>query len=100
MGSTPPPTRGRFRQAARRCADRLAVPLIGFLVLQTSPRLELAHVYLRILIALPVVYFAFRHGWRGAAIGLALSSAAVAYFHVQDDGVTPARSPPRRCCWR
>lgn len=53
-----------------------ALVVLFLLVLQGVPLLELA----RTLALAPVLFFAFRHGWRGAAISMLLVSIAMVVF--------------------
>lgn len=65
-------------QARALLTDMLLIllPTITGLLLMMGESAPLAR-YARVLTLVPVLYFAFRHGWRGASLAMLASSAAV-----------------------
>ena len=58
------------------------LPLAGLAWLMRLPATEFVHDYARMAVAAPVVYFAFRHGWRGAATAITLAGIVLAPLHL------------------
>lgn len=60
----------------------LVVPIAGLAILMRLPLPGLLPDYARLAIIGPVIFFAFRHGWRGAAIAISFAGIAIAPWHI------------------
>jgi glucose-6-phosphate-specific signal transduction histidine kinase len=49
-----------------------------------------ASIYIAILALVPMMFMAFRHGWRGASWALALTGLGFFLVHLRDDALLPA----------
>ena len=83
------PHRPRLSRFSKDAFIFLCFPLAIFVFTQSMGNTPLLLQYLRVLVVLPSLYFAFRYGWRGAALSITSISTVVALFHIQDASYTP-----------